>query len=243
MTPDQNRRQYDRHARAYHEKRSDAARSYYNDHLEWPMMLKLLRGRVRGRHVLELGCGTGLLTRKLVRMGGRVTGVDSSGSMIEIAREEVRGATFVRADMRRIRAGAGGYDLVVSSLAFHYVRELGDLLARCHKMLRPDGLLIFSIHHPNSSLKLLQDQKKSGGVYFSVGAPYRWRMLPGMELVSYHQTIESISDGLVSAGFLVERILESKPRRASRHINPKAYDAAQMIPPFLAVCARKEKKD
>lgn len=240
---DRNRREYDRHARVYHEKRADNARSFYNDQLEWPMMSKLLRGSVRGRKILELGCGSGLLTRKLMRMGGKVTGVDNSESMLAIAREEVSGARFVHADMRRVKAKSGEYDLVVSSLALHYIRNLDGLFRRCSKLLRSDGALIFSIHHPLSSFKMLQEQRKTRSVYFSVGEPYRWRMLPGMELVSYHQTFEGISGGLSRAGLRIDRMLEAKPSPGSRRINPQAFDAAMATPAFLAIRAVKAVKD
>ncbi|MBK7143353.1 MAG: methyltransferase domain-containing protein [bacterium] len=131
------------------------------------------------------------MTRKLVRMGGKATGIIGTDAGDRTGGRA--GARFVHADMRRVKAKAGEYDLVVSSLAFHYIRNLDGLFKRCSKLLRSDGALIFSIHHPLSSFKMLQEQRKSKSVYFSVGESYRWRMLPGMELVSYHQTFESIS--------------------------------------------------
>lgn len=232
------RKQYDRFASAYHQKRADTSRSFYNNQVELPMMLRLLRGHVRGRTVLELGCGSGLLTRKLVRMGGKVTGVDNSASMLAIAEREVAGVTFENADIRRLALGARQYDLIVSSLTFHYVKDLGPLFKACSRYLKRGGRLIFSLHHPIASARLMERSTRKSG-YFAAGAPYRWQMLPGMQLVSYHQTFASIVLGLAKAGFVVEQVSEGKPSPSSRRVNPQAYAETAQTPPFLGIKAVK----
>ena len=232
------RKQYDRFASAYHQKRADAPRSFYNSQVELPMMQMLLRGHVRGRTILELGCGSGLLTRRLVRMGGKVTGVDNSSSMMAIAQQEVAGATFLKADIRRLKLKATKYDLIVSSLTFHYIKDLGPLFTACSRYLKRGGRLIFSLHHPIASARLMERSTRRSG-YFAAGAPYRWQMLPGMQLVSYHQTFESIVHGLAKAGFVVEQVSEGKPSPFSRRVNPQAYAETAQNPPFLGIKAIK----
>lgn len=56
-------------------------------------------GEVRGVHVLELGAGTGHLTSRLLAAGARVTAVDASRNMLDLARARAPGASFVRADV------------------------------------------------------------------------------------------------------------------------------------------------
>ena len=62
-----------------------------------PGILALLEPvRERGGLVLEIGCGTGLLTRFLVRAGHRVVATDAAPAMLELARAAVPGATDIR---------------------------------------------------------------------------------------------------------------------------------------------------
>jgi predicted TPR repeat methyltransferase len=110
-----------------------------------------------GSRILELGCGTGLPTaRQLVDAGHRVTGVDLSRRMVELARANVPEAGFHRMDMADLRAGgtgeelAGGtgrYDGVVAffSLLMLPRREIPYALAMVHRLLAPGGLLGLSM--------------------------------------------------------------------------------------------------
>src|SRR5688572_31039681 len=68
-------------------------------------------GDVRGRSVLELGCGSGALTRRLVRRGAVVTSVDGSSAMLATAMTRAPEATFVRARLEALPA-LGVFDLV-----------------------------------------------------------------------------------------------------------------------------------
>lgn len=235
-----NRQQYDRHASAYHAKRLDPVRGFYNDRIEQPMMARLLKGEARGKRVLEIGCGSGLLTRKLIRMGGIVTGLDNSAGMIEIARGEIPQGRFVKADMRKLPFPSRSFDLVVSSLAFHYVRDLAKIMGECSRVIAPGRKLVFSMHHPLASYALLTPSGRKGKnarkSYFEL-QPYRWRMLPGMKLISHHQTFESIFASLTKQNFNIEELREAKPSKSSRRINPAAYDETSRYPTFVGIKA------
>ena len=62
-------------------------KDYYRDELNNPATFKLI-GDVRGRLVLDLACGEGYNTRILARKGAKVTGVDFSEKLIELAKRE-----------------------------------------------------------------------------------------------------------------------------------------------------------
>ena len=94
--------------------------------------------------VLDAGCGSGAVTRELIRRlpQGRVIGVDASPSMIERARESLGDAADLRvADLLELELEAP-VDVVFSSATFHWIADHDRLFARLFAALRPGGRLL-----------------------------------------------------------------------------------------------------
>jgi 2-polyprenyl-3-methyl-5-hydroxy-6-metoxy-1,4-benzoquinol methylase len=94
--------------------------------------------------VLDFGCGTGLLTLQLQPMVRSITGVDSSQGMIDIlgAKIKKQGLRNVQARLIDLDKGdvlEGRYDLVVSSMTFHHVRDVPVVLNQLARILKPSG--------------------------------------------------------------------------------------------------------
>src|ERR1700694_4083970 len=114
---------------------------------EWPAFRALLP-KLRDKNVLDLGCGFGWHCRYAREQQARsVVGVDLSEKMLERARESTHDAAieYRQPAIEDIEFGAGTFEVVISSLALHYVEHL-DLV--CHKVqhcLVPKGHFIFSV--------------------------------------------------------------------------------------------------
>jgi SAM-dependent methyltransferase len=94
-----------------------------------------------GSRVLEVGCGTGQLTRSLLARGLAVDAIDASANMIRVARETVDGAVrFHVGRFEEVDLPAGTFDAVFSASAFHWVDPAVGW-ARAATLLRPGGLL------------------------------------------------------------------------------------------------------
>ena len=119
---------------------------------EDPLTLSALEGMYRnlppGVPVLDLGCGAGVpATLWLAQRGLDVTGVDLSERQLDLARNLVLGATFLKADMKELDFGPGTFGAVV---AFHSIihvprEDHPALLERIHRWLRPDGLFLATL--------------------------------------------------------------------------------------------------
>ena len=98
-------------------------------------------------HVLDAGCGSGIVTRYLVDNGYQVTGIDISEKMLDIAKNRVPEATFEVGDMSALEFEDGSFDGVVSTFAvFHIPRTKHfSLFQDFHRILRKGGVLLFSI--------------------------------------------------------------------------------------------------
>ena len=96
--------------------------------------------------VLELGCGTGVLTRQLARVPrtARLTGVDVAPSLLKRAAElssELANVTFQQADARSLPFPDGSFDVVVADSVLVHVPGVEAALGEAHRVLRPAGWL------------------------------------------------------------------------------------------------------
>jgi SAM-dependent methyltransferase len=93
---------------------------------------------------LDVGCGDGLLARKLAGRAKRVTGIDKSPQMIARAREHAVGhpeLAFVEGDFLTAELPAAGYDFVCSVTTIHHM-DFAAALTRMRELLRPGGTLV-----------------------------------------------------------------------------------------------------
>lgn len=183
-----------------------------NARVEVPTMESLLPD-VTGLEVLDLGCGWGELSASLRRKGAlHVVGVDLSEKMLERARSahgDLPGVTFERSAIEDLAAPAGAFDLVVSSLALHYVADFDGVARRVRRWLRPGGHFVFSIEHPittaNPTAWFLDEDET--GVFMSVEryheAGPRTRTWHDTEMTVHHRPVGAIVNGLVDAGFAI----------------------------------------
>lgn len=98
------------------------------------------------QRVLELGCGTGIVTHKLARCGTYLTAVDISAEMLSRAHRRLNGVTnttLVLADGESLPFHDEMFDAVVGSSILHHL-PLKSSLTEIRRILRPDGKLVFS---------------------------------------------------------------------------------------------------
>ncbi|MFC7382861.1 class I SAM-dependent methyltransferase [Sphaerisporangium rhizosphaerae] len=112
-----------------------------------------LLGDVRGRRVLEIGCGAGQCGRWLAGQGAEVAAFDVSHRQLQHSRriDEQIGTRLpvVQADAGRIPFSSESFDVVCSAYgALPFVADAGAVLAEIRRVLRPGGRLVFSVSHP-----------------------------------------------------------------------------------------------
>ncbi|QFU90252.1 bifunctional 2-polyprenyl-6-hydroxyphenol methylase/3-demethylubiquinol 3-O-methyltransferase UbiG [Amycolatopsis sp. YIM 10] len=114
---------------------------YWNTNVaRHPDVLRAVPGGCRT--ALDVGCGDGLLARKLAARAERVTGIDSSPAMIARARELATGnAPALVEDDFLTAVLPGGYDFVCSITAIHHM-DFDAALTRMRDLLRPGGTLV-----------------------------------------------------------------------------------------------------
>ena len=112
----------------------------------------------RHQRVLDVGCGTGLMSAKLAASGRRVCGVDISAGMVARARQSAGPAVeFIQGDAERLPPDIGAFDAVVNLISFHHYPNPSRAVAEFRRVLRPGGRLILVAFDRNSRyIKLAQ---------------------------------------------------------------------------------------
>lgn len=96
--------------------------------------------------VLDAGMGGGRLAAELAQRGWKVTGIDSSARMVELARRRLPqlGDRLLEADLAALPFGDESFDAVVATGALEYVGDLAQGLAELARVLRPGGEAVLS---------------------------------------------------------------------------------------------------
>ncbi len=164
---------YGNFAWGYHTVMKDTAqKDFFNFYLE---IFKKLN--INPELILDLGCGTGDITRLFAEKGYDLIGIDISFDMLNIAREENshKNILYLNQDMREFEL-YGTVDVIYSSLdCLNYItdkRDLKKVFSLCHNYLNPDGLFIFDI---NTEFKYENILDKNTFVYDNENAYLVWQ--------------------------------------------------------------------
>ena len=213
---------------------------------EWSELEKILPD-FKGKRVLDLGCGYGWHCRYAVEQGAdHVLGIDISHKMLEVARErnndpkiEYRCIAMEDLDLQKDM-----FDIVLSSLAFHYVKDFGPLVQNIATWLRKDGGAVFSVEHPVFTSYGTQDWYYDGDgniLHFPVDNYYhegkREAVFLGEKVTKYHRTVTTYLDTLLQNGFKLQHIIEPQPPEEMMDI-PGMRDEMRR-PMMLLVSAKK----
>lgn len=136
-------------------------RRRYRHHYHLPPLFERMAERGRGRRLLEVGCGIGIDTLRLARLGfGEVVGVDLTEVAVEVAAERARregleGVRFEVADAETLPFEEGSFDLVYSFGVLHHTPGIERAVAEVHRVLAPGGTAHVMLYHSRSLVNLV----------------------------------------------------------------------------------------
>lgn len=203
----------------------------WNPHVDRPTMLALIAD-VADQRILDAGCGAGHYAAALVERGASVMGLEGSSTLIKHARSRLGDrAEVIQHDLDTPLhlLGDATFDGVVCALVLHHLRNRAQFLRELVRVLRPGGWLVLSTTHPTADWTHFNDS------YFS----REWVelvMRDGKHSIRYQRmTVEMILEELLSAGFILDRLVESRPDESLRERNREAYDDLNEKPSLLAL--------
>ena len=187
---------------------------------EWEALQTLLPDFAHKR-VLDLGCGYGWHCAYAAQHGAAaVLGTDLSEKMLATAQAK-NGApqiTYRRSAMEDLAFPDGSFDVILSSLALHYVRDFVPLVERIVRWLTPGGHFIFSVEHPVFTAYGSQDWyygPEGEILHFPVDNYYyegkRDAVFLGEHVVKYHRTLTTYLNTLLEQGLVLRHVVEPQP--------------------------------
>lgn len=215
---------------------------------EWATLEPMLPD-LAGKRILDLGCGFGWHCGYAMQHGAAsAIGIDISQRMIERARKMHSYDTveYLCMPIEEYEYPKRAFDLVFSSLAFHYIEEFGPILKKIHRSLIKGGWLIFSVEHPVFTSYGTQDWyygEDGEALHFPVDRYFlegrREANFLGERVIKYHRTLTSYLDGLLQNGFAIRRVAEPQPT-AQMLVEMPEMEQELRRPMMLIVAAQKK---
>ncbi|GGA28365.1 class I SAM-dependent methyltransferase [Psychrobacillus lasiicapitis] len=214
-------------------------KSLFNTEYERPAMMKLLPTDVRDKHVLDAGCAAGWYTSQFVNLGAVVTATDISPKMVEATKRRIgeKAEVFCLDLEKELPFENESFDVIVSSLVLHYIKDWSNPFSEFLRILKPNGTLLFSVHHPFMDIKLSEN-----GDYFSTEYIVdQWKREGKLiDVPFYRRPLQEILSETISY-FSLEKIVEPQPTKEFQVKEPEKYEKLMRNPHFFIVKAVKDK--
>lgn len=223
-----------------------------NNLFEIPALFALLPD-LQDKRVLDLGCGFGEHCMEFVHMGAsKVVGIDISEKMLEVARKENSDPKieYLHMPMERLGEIEGKFDVVVSSLAFHYVEDFDGVVKNIYALLQDGGVFAFSQENPLCTCYSGNDGRwtrdADGNKLYVNLSNYgieseresTW-FVDGVK--KYHRMFSTIVNTLTDTGFTIDKMIEPLPTDELLEKYPEYNDLFHK-PDFLIIRAGKIEK-
>ncbi len=209
----------------------------HNAHYERPATLSLLPD-VKGKKILDAGCGPGNYADWLANKGAIVTAVDYSDEMIRLGKEKAGDkVNFVTANLNHLLEFKNDeFEIIISSMVVHYIKDWRNLFSEFNRILKPGGILIFSTSHPAADYI-----RHRGGNYHETELIEEAWPSYGIVMRSFRRPLGEIFKVLKECDFEIDEVIEPLPVEECKEKFPDAYAELSTMPWFIIFRTIKKK--
>ena len=254
------KKQYSKFAKEYMRRRQDKAFFNYNRLIEIPCMIKAV-GKVGGKTILDLGAGFGDHALSYSKKGAkRIVGVEIIKEFLDFAKSrKIKNTEFYYGDIsKKLKFKSNSFDIVTASLSVHYVNNLSGLFKEVNRVLKKNGVFLFSTGNPVIYSANVEFNKKDfkfrriiGSKSFKSGKRIIWgdyfdesprveNFSPDIKVKWYKHTYETYIKTLIKNGFEIVDYVDCKPIKSAKKIDKYAYEKCMKLPTFCIFKVRKK---
>ena len=208
---------WDRASDLYLARRGDDVQSVSYGNLAPTEADVALLGDVRGKRILDIGCGGGHNAVACALAGAAVTGIDISPVQL-LAAQRLADEYGVTVEWRQGDGASSAewaenaFDLVLALQTLPYIRDAAAVIRGVRQLLRPGGMLVVSLDHPLRNC--FYDEETAELSPYPVRAyddiaPLLWNFAANAPMQTYHQPLGVLISWLVEAGFALQRVIET----------------------------------
>jgi 2-polyprenyl-3-methyl-5-hydroxy-6-metoxy-1,4-benzoquinol methylase len=206
-------------------------------HVLNPVLLRVL-GDVRGRRVLDAGCGHGYLSRMLASRGAHVVGVEPGQVLFDYAVEKEgerrQGIRYVQADLCRALDLGSPFDACVASMVLPAIPDWKLALRTCVEALAPGGLLVLTVTHPCFE-RLWSTWREHG--HYRVSDYFEESEIVGPHASDFHRPLAAYLNEVIGLGCRLREVVEPRLDPADVPGGPEGIEAYAHLPNFLVIAA------
>jgi ubiquinone/menaquinone biosynthesis C-methylase UbiE len=223
-----------------------SGKNYYAEYLSGPA-LKRMVGNVKGKRVLDIGCGEGYFSRFFAKAGAKVIGIDLSESLIKAAMEEEEkhplGVKYFVADAAELTMlDSESFDVVYCHMALDDMADYEGAIAEVSRVLKIRGRFILVMEHPCFSTRFLNGKMISGWEtrlrkdgskeypYYRIedyfrrhSYSYEWkhdRLTTSFVTTGFHRTLSDYINALTKHALVITRLDEPQPLEEGVRVHP-----------------------
>jgi len=242
-----------------------SGKNYYSEYLNGPALKRMI-GDVKGKKMLDMGCGEGCFSRFFAKAGAKVTGIDLSDALIKAAVEEeerhplgVKYFAANAADLNMLESES--FDVAFSYMALLDIRDYEGAISEASRVLKTRGRFVVLMEHPCFTLFRVLDGKAVTGWETRVREdgskeyPYYWiadylqrhtytvewkhdRLKSSFKTTGFHRTLSDYVNALIKHGLAVTGLDEPQPLKEGVKVHPsmKKHDR---VPQSIVIEATK----
>jgi len=214
-----------------------------------------LAGNVKGKKILDLGCGNGYMARALSKKGAIVTASDISSDIIDLAErrgvnKKIKFLVHDASDLKQYPDNS--FDIVIANMMIFYVKNLDKMMSGIARILKPGGKFIFSFSHPFRPLKPYSDWEKGKinnkkilfikvtGYLNERAETYPSRFNKKVNVTTYYKPLGKYIEILAKHNLLISAMIEP-PSKGLLKDWPERLRTSHRIPTFIIISATKIK--
>ena len=152
-TDSSSRAYYDEFAQGYEKRRGKNLPGGYHEMLD-VLESEYVERFGRGKAVLEVGCGTGLVLERIKAFAATAKGIDLSPGMLEKARQ--RGLDVCEGSATKLPFADNSFDVTCSFKVLAHIPDIEGALSEMARVTRPGGVVLAELYNPNSMRGLLR---------------------------------------------------------------------------------------